>query len=68
MAHAENPGKMEDTVFMELKVSKLPKDMQKRHKVRRKKIDKLHDQISDLGDEGRKDLESLADRIKKLEK
>ncbi len=56
MPHLDKP---EDTVFASFKIKDLPKDIQKRHRFRIKKIDKLQKQSSELREEGEQDLLNL---------
>lgn len=49
----------EETVFLSVKVKDLPKDVQKRHRFRVKKIYKLNKEESKLREEDNKDIYEL---------
>ena len=58
MPHLENPGK-NDSIFVDINVKDLPLDIQKRHRARRKKMDRLSKQIESVREQGEKDINTL---------
>ena len=56
MPHLDNPG---ESVFIDIKVKDLPKDIQKRHRARTKRMDVLRNKLNKIREEGQKDLTGL---------
>lgn len=57
--HTHNTHEPEETVFASFRIKDLPKDVQKRHRFRVKKIDKFSNQMGKLREEGEQDLVNL---------
>ena len=61
---ADTIEKPKESVFVDIEVKDLPLDLRKRHKARRRKLDKLSKQMSKIHEQGDKDINSLIKRAR----
>ncbi len=50
---------IKDTIFVDIEVKDLPEDVQKRHRARKRKLDKLFKQEEKIRAEGDRDIRDL---------
>ena len=56
---AERPSKEVEEIFLSIPVKEFPSVVQKDHRARKMKIDKLHDSISVIQEQGEKQIKEL---------